>query len=154
MEVKLSEEEREEVHEGLMLRVEQTKKAKKTNEEAGLRLGAREAEQRLRLLRGQDGEPGLLSKFVDQTELHMPAGNGEGGEGGGGDDGDLFDGADRSTKGKGPKPRKSRSKATAAVETVNEADRTAPSTTEPEYEIVEENPPPPKADQVTSLVPS
>lgn len=154
MDVKLSEEEREEVHEGLMLRVEQTKKAKKTNEEAGLRMGAREAEQRLRLLRGQDGEPGLLSKFVDQTELHMPPGNGEGAAD------DLFDGADRSTTPKGPagaKPRKSRSKASAAVETVNEADRTAESTStgepEPEYEIIEENPPPPRADQVTSLVP-
>lgn len=155
MDVTLSEEERAEVHEGLMLRVEQTKKAKKVNEETGLRAGVREAEARLRLLRGQDGEPGLLSKFIDQTTLDFNGGASEPSES------DLFDGtktdetaaAGATPNGEKPKGRRGRTKASAAVAAVNEADHAA-GASEPEYEIVDDNPPPPKADQVSSLVPA
>jgi hypothetical protein len=153
MDVTLSEEQRVEVHEGLMLRVEQTKKAKKTNEEAGLRAGVREAEARLRLLRGQDGEPGLLSMFVDQTTLDFNGGQSEPSES------DLFDGTktdetaaagSETANGEKPKGRRGRTKARVAVDAVNEADHAAGS--EPEYEIVDDTPPP-RAEDVTSLVP-
>jgi hypothetical protein len=151
MEATLSEEERIEVHEALMLRVEQTKKAKKTCEEAGFRAGVREGEERLRLLRGQDGEPGLLSKFVDQTTLDFNGGKSEPREDT--DEDDLFEGADRSTK--PPKrERKSRTKASAAVATVNEADRAAEPGEPVEADFEVQETPPPKADEVTSLVPS
>lgn len=137
MRVTLSEEERAEVHEGLKLRLEELKKGKKNCEALSLHAGVREAEEHMTILRGKDGDPGLMSKFVDQTTLDFNAGKSEPGG-----NGELpLDEHEPGTK-------RRRARATAKTTGDGEAPATEGG---PDFEV--EETPPPKAGEVDSLVP-